>query len=237
MRGEKVVYIATCESRPEDREMAERIDRHRKRRPSSWRTEEEPWPSKRPFWGLKAVPWPWWTASASGSRTFSSPCRNSRKGKRRRFSGERRRSAGPHPPPPPTWWPSPAKQAWGWFPRPARKDLPGSPWTGQPGGRTLCRGSLARGGRTASETKIENTFQAVHGGRSSNPSSGKPGGIMTTLEQAIARIRPLCAPSMEEARRRQDSLTKPRAASGSSRIFPCSSQESSAPPAPLSGTR
>ena len=39
--GKKVVYIATCESRPEDREMAERIDRHRKRRPSSWRTEEE----------------------------------------------------------------------------------------------------------------------------------------------------------------------------------------------------
>lgn len=40
--GKKVVYIATCESRPEDREMAERIDRHRERRPSSWRTAEEP---------------------------------------------------------------------------------------------------------------------------------------------------------------------------------------------------
>ncbi|MDK2958023.1 MAG: adenosylcobinamide kinase / adenosylcobinamide-phosphate guanylyltransferase [Synergistaceae bacterium] len=40
--GKKAVYIATCESRPEDLEMADRIDRHRKRRPSSWRTEEEP---------------------------------------------------------------------------------------------------------------------------------------------------------------------------------------------------
>jgi adenosylcobinamide kinase/adenosylcobinamide-phosphate guanylyltransferase len=40
--GKKVVYIATCESRPEDPEMADRIDRHRKRRPSAWRTVEEP---------------------------------------------------------------------------------------------------------------------------------------------------------------------------------------------------
>ena len=37
---------------------------------------------------------------------------------------------------------------------------------------------------------------------------------MTTLEQAIARVRPLCARSMEEARKRQDSLTKPRGSLG-----------------------
>jgi adenosylcobinamide kinase/adenosylcobinamide-phosphate guanylyltransferase len=40
--GKKVVYIATCEFRPEDPEMADRIGRHRKRRPSAWRTAEEP---------------------------------------------------------------------------------------------------------------------------------------------------------------------------------------------------
>ena len=37
---------------------------------------------------------------------------------------------------------------------------------------------------------------------------------MTTLEQAIARVRPLCTSSMEEARRRQDSLTKPKGSLG-----------------------
>jgi adenosylcobinamide kinase/adenosylcobinamide-phosphate guanylyltransferase len=52
--GKKVVYIATCESRPEDREMAERIDRHRKRRPSSWRTEEEPLALEETLLGLES---------------------------------------------------------------------------------------------------------------------------------------------------------------------------------------
>jgi len=37
---------------------------------------------------------------------------------------------------------------------------------------------------------------------------------MTTLEQAIAGVRPLCTSSMEEARRRQDSLTKPKGSLG-----------------------
>lgn len=40
--GRSVVYLATCESRPDDREMADRIARHRARRPSSWRTVEAP---------------------------------------------------------------------------------------------------------------------------------------------------------------------------------------------------
>lgn len=37
---------------------------------------------------------------------------------------------------------------------------------------------------------------------------------MTTLSQAIDRIRPLCALSMDEARKRQDILTKPRGSLG-----------------------
>ncbi len=40
--GRSVVYLATCESRPDDREMVDRIARHRERRPSSWRTVEAP---------------------------------------------------------------------------------------------------------------------------------------------------------------------------------------------------
>lgn len=37
---------------------------------------------------------------------------------------------------------------------------------------------------------------------------------MTTLSEAIAKIRPLCTRSMEEARRRQDILTKPKGSLG-----------------------
>ena len=40
--GRTVVYIATCECRPEDAEMNDRIARHRSRRPSSWSTVEAP---------------------------------------------------------------------------------------------------------------------------------------------------------------------------------------------------
>ena len=45
--GKKVVYIATCESRPEDLEMAERIDRHRKGGLHRGGPRRSPWPSKR----------------------------------------------------------------------------------------------------------------------------------------------------------------------------------------------
>ncbi|NLD97025.1 MAG: nicotinate-nucleotide--dimethylbenzimidazole phosphoribosyltransferase, partial [Synergistaceae bacterium] len=37
---------------------------------------------------------------------------------------------------------------------------------------------------------------------------------MTTLQQTIDKIRPLCAESMEAARRRQDVLTKPKGSLG-----------------------
>ena len=40
--GRTVVYIATCERRPDDAEMSDRIARHRSRRPSSWSTVEVP---------------------------------------------------------------------------------------------------------------------------------------------------------------------------------------------------
>jgi adenosylcobinamide kinase/adenosylcobinamide-phosphate guanylyltransferase len=39
--GASVVYLATCEHRPEDVEMSDRIARHRSHRPSTWRTTEE----------------------------------------------------------------------------------------------------------------------------------------------------------------------------------------------------
>lgn len=39
--GASVVYLATCEHRPEDIEMTDRIARHRSRRPSTWKTKEE----------------------------------------------------------------------------------------------------------------------------------------------------------------------------------------------------
>lgn len=40
--GRAVVYLATCERRPGDDEMASRIERHRSRRPPTWSTVEEP---------------------------------------------------------------------------------------------------------------------------------------------------------------------------------------------------
>ena len=40
--GMSVVYLATCEHRPDDAEMTARIARHRSRRPSTWETVEEP---------------------------------------------------------------------------------------------------------------------------------------------------------------------------------------------------
>ena len=41
--GATVVYLATCEYRADDTEMCDRIARHRSRRPSSWKTVEEPY--------------------------------------------------------------------------------------------------------------------------------------------------------------------------------------------------
>lgn len=41
--GSSVVYLATCEYRADDAEMCDRISRHRSRRPSAWRTVEEPY--------------------------------------------------------------------------------------------------------------------------------------------------------------------------------------------------
>ena len=40
--GKKVVYIATYEPVPGDEEMDGRLEKHRRRRPPSWRTVEEP---------------------------------------------------------------------------------------------------------------------------------------------------------------------------------------------------
>lgn len=40
--GEAVVFVATCDPTPQDREMQARIARHRSERPTSWRTLEAP---------------------------------------------------------------------------------------------------------------------------------------------------------------------------------------------------
>ena len=42
MAGKAPLYVATYECLPGDKEMALRVERHRKRRPLSWRTVEEP---------------------------------------------------------------------------------------------------------------------------------------------------------------------------------------------------
>ncbi|MDI9370658.1 MAG: bifunctional adenosylcobinamide kinase/adenosylcobinamide-phosphate guanylyltransferase [Synergistaceae bacterium] len=50
--GRAVVYLATCERRPGDAEMADRITRHRSRRPGTWRTVEAPYSVAEEFEGL-----------------------------------------------------------------------------------------------------------------------------------------------------------------------------------------
>ena len=52
--GASVTYLATCEHRPGDAEMSDRIARHRSRRPATWRTAEEPYALEEAFSALEA---------------------------------------------------------------------------------------------------------------------------------------------------------------------------------------